>query len=90
MACDALFLNICTIRMYVLFNLFENKKVDPCTVPIWLNSYWFITDIFRILTSPDSKVLGANMGPNWVLSAPDGPHVGPMNFAIWGSILTTQ
>ena len=30
----------------------------------------------------DSKVHGANMGPNWVLSAPDGPHVGPMNFAI--------
>ena len=31
---------------------------------------------------PDSKVHGANMGTNWVLSAPDGPHVGPMNFAI--------
>ena len=24
---------------------------------------------------PDSKVHGANMGPTWVLSAPDGPHV---------------
>ena len=32
--------------------------------------------------SPDSKVHGANMGPTWVLSAPDGPHVGPMNLAI--------
>ena len=31
---------------------------------------------------PDSKVHVANMGPTWVLSAPDGPHVGPMNFAI--------
>ena len=31
---------------------------------------------------PDSKVHGANMGPTWVLSAPDGPHVGPMNIAI--------
>ena len=30
---------------------------------------------------PDSKVHGANMGP-WVLSAPDGSHVGPMNLAI--------
>ena len=28
---------------------------------------------------PDNKVHGANMGPTWVLSAPDGPHVGPMN-----------
>ena len=32
---------------------------------------------------PDSKALGANMGPTWVMSAPDGPHVGPMNLAIW-------
>ena len=31
---------------------------------------------------PDSKVHGANMEPTWVLSAPDGPHVGPMNLAI--------
>ena len=31
---------------------------------------------------PDSKVHGANMGPTWDLSAPDGPHVGPMNLAI--------
>ena len=30
---------------------------------------------------PDSKVHEANMGPTWVLSAPDGPHVGPMNLA---------
>ena len=27
-------------------------------------------------------VNGANMGSTWVLSAPDGPHVGPMNLAI--------
>ena len=31
---------------------------------------------------PDSKAHGANMGPTWVLSAPDGPQVGPMNLAI--------
>ena len=30
----------------------------------------------------DSKVHGANMGPTWVLSAPDGPLVGHMNLAI--------
>ena len=30
----------------------------------------------------DSKVHGANMGPTWVLSAPGGPHVGPINLAI--------
>ena len=32
--------------------------------------------------SPDSKVHGANMGPTWVLSAADRPHVGPLNLAI--------
>ena len=36
---------------------------------------------------PDNKVQGANMGPIWVLSAPDGPHIGPMNFAIWVCIM---
>ena len=35
---------------------------------------------------PDSKVHGATVGPTWVLSAPDGPHVGPMNLAIWIAI----
>ena len=32
---------------------------------------------------PDS-IVGANMGLTWVLSAPDGPHVGPMNLVIRG------
>ena len=36
----------------------------------------------KIFAFPDSKVHRANMGPTWVLSAPDGPHVGPMNLAI--------
>ena len=37
---------------------------------------------------PDCKIHGDNMGPTWVLSAPDGPHVGPMNFAIIGGCFT--
>ena len=37
-------------------------------------------------STPDSKVHGANMEPTWVLSAPDGPHVGPVNLAIRNSI----
>ena len=39
------------------------------------------------LNTPDSKIHGANMGPIWGRQDPDGPHVGPMNFAIWDSIL---
>ena len=33
---------------------------------------------------PDSKVHGANMGPIWGRQDPGGPHVSPVNFAIWG------
>ena len=32
---------------------------------------------------PDSKVPGANMGPIWGQQDPGGPHVGPVNIAIW-------
>ena len=32
---------------------------------------------------PDIKVHGENMGPIWGRQDPGGPHVGPMNFAIW-------
>ena len=31
---------------------------------------------------PDNEIHGANMGPTWVPSAPDGPHVDPMNLTI--------
>ena len=31
----------------------------------------------------DNKVRGANMGPIWDRRDPGGPHVGPLNFAIW-------
>ena len=36
-----------------------------------------------IIKHPDSKVLGANMGPIWGRQDRGGPHVGPMNFVIW-------
>ena len=40
------------------------------------------TKLTAYFNKPDSKVHGVNMDPIWVLSAPDGPHVGPMNLAI--------
>ena len=53
-----------------------------------------LTSIFKVdvnilhssWAGPDSKVHGANMGPTWVLSAPDVPHVGSMNLAIRGDM----
>ena len=35
------------------------------------------------VTVADSKVHGANMGPILGRQDPGGPHVDPMNFAIW-------
>ena len=35
----------------------------------------------------DSKVHGAIMGPTWGRQDPGGPHVGPMNFAIWAVMM---
>ena len=35
-----------------------------------------------VRTYPDSNVHVAHMGPTWVLSAPGGPHVGPMSLPI--------
>ena len=34
----------------------------------------------------DGYPCGANMGPIWGRQDPGGPHVGPMNFVIWGCI----
>ena len=38
-----------------------------------------------LMSYPDSKVHGANMGPILGRKGPGGPHVGPMNIAIWVS-----
>ena len=45
---------------------------------------------WRHWRTPDSKIHGANMGPIWVLSAPDGPLVGPMNLAIRDNIYWSE
>ena len=42
---------------------------------------WYIVYII-----PDSKIHGAIMGPIWGQQDLGGPHVGPMNFAIWDSL----
>ena len=37
----------------------------------------------KLKNHPDTNVHGANMGPIWGRQDPVGPHVGPMNIAIW-------
>ena len=53
--------------------------------PVCKGQTWYLLTnswIIVLRSFPDSKVHGANMGSTWVLSVPDGPHVGPMNLAI--------
>ena len=57
--------------------------------------YGLFTELFTQRPSgnenySDSKVNGANMGPIWGRQDPGGPHVGPMNFAIWVPSLVMQ
>ena len=47
-------------------------------------------EICAMVPFPDSKDHGANMGPTWDLSAPGGPHVGPINLAIRVSSVMSQ
>ena len=69
------------------FDKFQNVECFPIT-------FWPIFCVFwryRVITlnkfelcgsHPDIKVHWANMGSTWDLSAPDGPHVGPINLVI--------
>ena len=41
-------------------------------------------------TTQIAKFRGANMGPTWVQSAPDGPNVGPINLAIRETLSPTS
>ena len=38
----------------------------------------------HIVTKPNYTLIARFMGPIWGWQDPGGPHVGPMNFAIWG------
>ena len=65
----------------VLRDYDPDMKVEAAHGPNWQHFSPKPT-VQLLLNFPDNKVHRANMGPTWVLSAPDGPHVGPMNLAI--------
>ena len=63
------------------FGLGHLRMISPGSSTQWLRQ---TAATGRSNAVPDSKIHGVNMGPIWVLSAPDGPHVDPMNFAVRG------
>ena len=76
-----------------LWSVFLAVTVVICTATVqWhINShqltsakYWYHMMDILCHTVPDRKVHGAHVGPIWGRQDPGGPHVGPMNLAIWG------
>ena len=56
-----------------------NYAPDFIVLSFVVGFMWIIYPVTPVQSYPDSKVHGANKGPTWVLSAPCGPHVSPMN-----------
>ena len=63
----------------------QNLITYPCHMFLLLVLKSSYNPYYGRYSVPDSKVHGANMGPTWVLSAPDGHHIVPMNLAIRGN-----
>ena len=67
--------------------LFISGHIPSCSLAVWRweaqPSCCRGTAQSSRMSYLDSKVHGANMGPIWGRQDPGGPHVGPMNFAIW-------
>ena len=76
-------------HLYISFRA-SITKMTPC---YWYNdSHYNLRQCANPLTwythaVPDSRVHGTNVGPTWGRQDPGGPHVGPMNYAIWGSVV---
>ena len=73
------------VHMYKCIYIYIYSNSGPVIPYTWWHTYTWKYPHLILYTArhyPYSKIHGANMGPTWVLSAPDGPHVGPMNLAI--------
>ena len=66
-------------HLFLSIQFIARGKTYP-TMPCYLSHE------MDIRNSPDIKVHGANMGPIWGWQDPGGPHVGPTNFAMWGTL----
>ena len=71
------------LKRHLLQSSFKNVPLNHCIINVGYYSKYSNYCASKH-EDPDNKVYGANMGPTWVLLAPDGPHVGPMNLAIRG------
>ena len=66
---------ICQFQYQAQYIVLKQMVLDCCAI---LSLYGrFLANIEYHDNVPDSKIHGANMGPTWVLSAPDGPMLAP-------------
>ena len=85
-----------SLYCYTIERKVSNFPPVMCSIITWMaclslaDPYCFSPHQSRAQGAPDSKVHRAIMGPTWVLSAPDGLHVGPMDLAIRGSYPETS
>ena len=77
------------LSCWCIFLLVEHLDTSPISVTIGKFPIFIFCSITtsRDLVLPDSKVHGANMGPICGPQDSDGPHVGPMNLAIWACMI---
>ena len=61
-----------------LWRIWVNASNEPSNNLCCNNNEW---------STPDSKIHEDNMRPIWGRHDPGGPHVGPMNFAIWDNTI---
>ena len=80
---EAIYLD--TKAIIVKYSTWRNVSPSCCKCGIHPRQhgrmFWCICCL--AVNSPDRKVHGSNMGPFWGRQDSGGPHVGPMNFAIW-------
>ena len=79
--CICLFRSAVCMYIWVLwiFNLQPLGRFSS-----WSNGMFVQFEVTAFLwTNINSKAHWANMGPIWGRQDPGGPHVGPMNFAVW-------
>ena len=78
----------CWNSLYRKTRIFQTLEINTVSVEELVTKSWAISGMtlalfpcsILLLSPPDSKVHGANMGPTWVLSAPDRPNI--MNLVI--------
>ena len=76
-ASDENFVKMMTILFSVMWAGTLGHSVLSINLHLHLHPYLHHHLHLHLHPSPDNKIHGTNMGPTWVLSASDGPHVGP-------------